>query len=67
MVAEALCIKSNYAPTLHTDSLLFTQDVLYTQSPTLRDLDKGWKSPQDSKQEIDLFMHVKTLYYLVQG
>jgi hypothetical protein len=24
------------------DSLLFRQDVLYTQDPTLRDLGKGW-------------------------
>ena len=63
MVSEALCIKSNYAPTLYTDSLLFTQDVLYTQSPTLRDLGKGWKSPQDSKQEIVLFKYIDPVQF----
>ena len=30
---EPLGIKSNYASALYADSLLFTQDVLYTQSP----------------------------------
>ena len=59
--------KVELCPTLYTDSLLFTQDVLYTQSPTLRDLGKGWKSPKDSKQEIVLFKYMKTLYNLVQG
>ena len=59
--------KVELCPTLYTDSLLFTQDILYAQSPTLRDLGKGWKSPQDSKQEIVLFKYMKTLYYLVQG
>ena len=54
-VSMALCIKSNYAPTLYTDSF-------FTQNPTLWDLGKGWLSPQDSKQEIILLKYMKTLY-----
>ena len=46
-----MCIKSNYTSILYTGSLLFTHDVLYAQSPTLRDLDKGLVITPDLKQD----------------
>ena len=49
----------NYAPTLY----FLHRTYFVTQSPTLRDLNKGWQPLQDSKQEIDLFKYMKTLYY----
>ena len=57
-----LCIKSNYAPTLYTDSLFFTPDAPHVQIPTLRDLSKDGQPFQNSKQQIVLFKYIKTLY-----